>query len=352
MTLNFEDDNCLIDDSTPVPEKISNQVQANSTKILELNFGKDIEDRVKPPHFDHIKCLIQSFRFEGNQPFFEILVVEDFRCPNEVKKNFAQINLLRCLPIHCKKVNSVGLLKCDREKPNRNHHGQKDEREKYLKAAPYLPDLLRRETGEIVVVEPEQEERFANFKKKYKFQVRWIEYYLLENKEVLIELGERKEPNANEYRPGKISAMLHSVIEDIWGLAQEEKHPLCQWILSFDSPSQVWFILEAILIIKEWKTPLKSVFWLYKSERYHFKQFKQLTREDYKKITERLLEFYNEKKTLFLDQALTLTLNQLRASGVKVAHYEDFLNARRGQIYQLRQHKKRKRLKRGVCRLK
>ena len=350
MILNFDDENCLIDDSTPVPDEISYQEQANFLKILQIKVSKDTEELLKPPHIDHIKDFYLVLRFEGNQPVTEIICVEDFRCPDEIRETFARSNWLRGLPIHCKKVNGVGLLECDWQKPNPNHHGQNDKiEEKYIKAAPYLPDLLRLETNELVGVEPDQQERFANFKKNYKIQTQWIEYYLLDNNDVPIELGETKPPAANQYRPGKISAKLHKIIECIWTLAEKEEHPLCQWILSFDCPSQVWFILEAILIIKEWKNPLKSVNGLFKSERRHFKRAKKLTREDYKKKTAHLLDLYNKKKTLSLDEALTLTLNQLRVSGVRVPHYQDYLNARTGQIYQLRQPKKRKRAKRQPC---
>jgi len=336
MSLNFDDPNCRIDDSTPVPKDTHHRILTDSVKDLVSKVGKDNEKLVKLPHFDRIKYSDPIARYKENELFVETSVLEDFRCPKEVKEIFAQINQLRGSPIYCHSVKGVGLLKCDREKSKRNHQGQKNEIKKYLRAAWYFLDLLRLKTREIVVVEPEQQERLAQFKKNYRIQILWIEYYLLENDEVLIELGEKKRPTERQYRPGKISAMLHRVIEDIWALAENKKHPSCQWILSFDCPSQVWFILEVILILKEWKTPLKSGLQLYKLEMLHLKLLEELRKEDYKKITEGLLHFYNEKKTLVLNEALTFTFNQLRELGVKLSHEDDVFKARRAHANRIR----------------
>jgi len=347
MILKFDDPNCLIDDSTPVPKDTHHRILTDSVKDLVSKVGKDNENLVKLPHFDRTKYSDLIGRFDGNELFLETSVLEDFRCPNEVKEIFALINQLRRLPIYCHSVNGVGLLKCDREKSKRNHHGQKDEIKKYIRAAWYLLDLLRLKTKEIVVVEHEQQKRLAKFKKNYRIQTLWIEYYLLDNNEVLIELGEKKPPTERQYKPGKVSAMLHRVIEDIWVLAEATKHPSCQWILSFDCPSQVWLILEAILIMKEWKTPLKSGLQLYNSEMFHLKVFEQLLNEDYKEITKRLLHFYNEKKTLVLNEALTFTFNQLHELGVELFHEEDFFKARRAHANQVRKGEKGKGSKQG-----
>ncbi len=343
MNKDFDDPKTLIDDFTPVPLETLDWVTALQDKqirVVELEFGEDIQKLLKPPHFEAIKFSNSSVRVDENGITFETYVREHFSCPEEARKAFASINQVMQQPIHYKKVNGVDRLWCKGGNSNRNRKDSK-EVEKYITAANYLPDLLR-ESGSILV-KPDQQERFAQFKKKYRIQALWIEYYLLENLDVLTELG-LKPPTERQYKPGKISAKLHGLIHDVWSEAKNNKNPLCQWILAFDCPSQVWLALEAILVLQQWnKQPPKNGFQLYRAEQPILNRLRE-----YEGIKTTLL--YSDKEDenfLFLDEAFSFTLIRLLESKVELAQYKAYLQARTGQANLVRKGKKGKRSNRG-----
>ena len=367
MNKDFDDPKTLIDDFTPVALETLDWVTALQDKqirVVELEFGEDIQKLLKPPHFEAIKFSNSSVRVDENGITFKTYGREHFSCPEEARKAFASINQVRQQPIHYKKVNgveslwckggnshrkngervransNVDHLWCEGENSNRNRKDSK-EVEKYITAAKYLPDLLR-ESGSILV-KPDQQERFAQFKKKYRIQALWIEYYLLDNEDVLTELG-LKPPTERQYKPGKISAKLYELIQDMWAEAKNNKNPLCQWILTYDCPSQVWLALEAILVLQQWnKQPPKNGFQLYRAEQPILNRLRE-----YEGIKTTLL--YSDKKDenfLFLDEAFSFTLIRLLESKVELAQYKAYLQARTGQANLVRKGKKGKRSNRG-----
>ncbi len=341
MNLDFDDPNCLIDDSTPVPSKTLDWTTAlQGARIIDLKFGEDIQKVLKPPHFEAIKFSNSSIRDDENGIIIETYVREDFSCPKEVREAFAQVNQLLQQFVRYKKVDGGDYLQWYGKISNRNEYCH-SEPGKYITAAKYLPDLLR-ENGDILV-EPEQRHRFAEFKKLYKTQVLWIEYYLLENSLVLTELG-LKPPTKRQYKSGKISAMLHELIQEVWALAKN-KNSLCQWILRFDCPSQVWLVLEAIFIIRQWnrENPLKNGFQLYKSEQLILNRLREP-----KGIKATLLYSDNENENfLSLDEAFSFTLIQLLESKVVLDQLEDYCQARTGQANWVRKGETGKRSNRG-----
>ncbi len=345
MNLDFDDLNCLIDDSTPVgAEKLDwiTALQGKQIRVLELEFREDIQKLLKPPHFEAIQFSKSSIRFDENEVILETLVCEHFSCPMETREAFAAINQVRQRLIGYENVNGFDRLWCDKENPHRKRLDNQQQ-DKYIRAARYLPDLLRK-NGEILV-NFEQLERFAQFKKKYRIQALWIEYYLLGSSDVLTELG-FKPPTERQYKPGKISARLHGLIQDMWSEAENNKNPLCQWILAFDCPSQVWLALEAILVLKKWnKQPPKNGFQLYQLEQLILNPLRE-----YKGIKANLLYSHNKDENLLsLDQAFSFTLIRLLESGIELAQYYDYLNARTGQANLVRKGEKGKRSNRGFC---
>jgi len=331
MNKDFDGPKTLIDDFTPVLlEKLDwvTALQDKQIRVIELEFGEDIQKLLKPPHFEAIKFSNSSVRVDENGITFKTYGREHFSCPEDARKAFASINQVRQQPIHYKKVNGVESLWCKGENSHRkngervransnvehlwckggnSNRNCKDSKEveKYVTAAKYLPDLLR-ENGEILV-EPDQQERFAQFKREYRTQALWIEYYLLENSDILTELG-LKPPTERQYKPGKISAKLHGLIHDVWTVADNKKNSLCQWILRFNCPSQVWLALEAILLLKQWnKQPPNNGFQLYRGEQRILSRLRE-----YKKIKATLLYSENEDENfLFLDEAFSFTLIRL-----------------------------------------
>ncbi|MBD1889890.1 hypothetical protein [Coleofasciculus sp. FACHB-SPT9] len=367
MTKDFDDPKTLIDDCTPVPEETLDWVTALQGKqitVRELEFGEDIQKLLKPAHFEAIKFSNLRIGTDENGIKIEIRVREHLSCPESARKAFALINQARQQPIHYKKVNGVDRLSCKGGKPNNkdsdrakansnvarvgcngknsNRNPKKNKKaENYITAAKYLPDLLR-ENGDILV-KPDQQERFAQFKKKYRTQALWMEYYLLGSSDILIESG-LKPPTERQHKPGKISANLHGLIQDMWSEAKTQQNSLCEWILAFDCPSQAWLTLEAILLLKQWdeNTP-ENGFQLYQAEQTTLKRLRE-----FKGIKASLLYSDNEdENVLSLEEALSVTLIQLLESGVELVHYKAYMQARTAQANVARKGEKGKRSNKG-----
>ncbi len=344
MNLDFDDPNCLIDDSTPVePETLDwvTALQGQQISVEKLEFSEDIQKLLKPAHFEAIKFSPSWIRVEENGATLETYVREKVLCPKKAREAFAAINQVMQWSIRYENIDGVERLRCDQ---GNSHPKRLDSREpnKYITAARYLPDLLL-DNGSILV-KPEQQERFGEFKRKYKIQTQWIEYYLLENSSILTELG-FKCPTESQYKPGKISARLHELIHGIWFEAKNHKNPLCQWILSFDCPSQIWLAVETILVLRQWnkdKFP-KNRHQLYQSEQPILKRLRE-----HKGIKATLLYSDNEEENILsLDEAISFTLIRLLESGVELAQYKGYLKARTGQASHLRRGEKGKRSKQG-----
>ncbi|MBD1929818.1 hypothetical protein H6F74_26810 [Trichocoleus sp. FACHB-90] len=366
MKKDFNDPKTLIDDCTPVPKQtldLTTALQGKQVTVRELKFGKDFQKLVKPPHFDAIQFLNSTMGVEENRFRIETHLCEHFSCPESARKAFASINQLRHLRIHYRKDNGVDHLSCQRGKPNnkdsdrasanknvdrvgckeKNSNGNSKDREEenYITAAKYLPDLLRK-NGDILV-KSDQQEIFAQFKKTYKTQALWIEDYLLLRPGTPTESGS-KPPTERQYRPGKISAKLHELIKDMWAEAIINQNSLCKWILAFDCPSQAWLTLEAILLLEDLEehTP-KNGFQLYKAEQATLKRLRE-----YEGIKVSLLYSDNEDENfLYLKDAFSVTLIQLLESGVELAEYQAYLNAKTGEANAARKGEKGKRSNKG-----
>ncbi|MBD2001702.1 MULTISPECIES: hypothetical protein [Cyanophyceae] len=366
MKKDFNDPKTLIDDCTPVPEETLDWVTALQGKqitVRELEFGEDIHKLLKPPHFDAIQFLNSRMRVEENRITIETSVREHFSCPESARKAFASINQLRDLAIRYRKVNGVDRLWCKRgnsdsknsdrasanknvdrvgcKEKNSNGNPKDREEENYITAAKYLPDLLRK-NGDILV-KPDQQERFAKFKKAYRTQALWIEYYLLESSGIVTDSG-FKPPTERQYRPGKISAKLHELIQDMWAEAKINQNSLCKWILAFDCPSQAWLTLEAILLLNQWnEQPPKNGLQLYQAEQATLKQLREP-----EGIKASLRYSDNEDENfLFLDEAFSVTLIQLLKSRVGLAQCQDYLKVRTAQANGARKGEKGKRSNKG-----
>ena len=113
---------------------------------------------------------------------------------------------------------------------------------------------------------------------------------------------------------------------------------------AFDCPSQVWLALEAIFVLKQWdKQPPKNGFQLYQAEQPILNRLRE-----YEGIKATLLYSDNEhENVLFLDKAFSFTLIRLLESGVELAQYQDYLDARTGQANLVRKGRTRKRSNRG-----
>ncbi|MBD1933710.1 MULTISPECIES: hypothetical protein [Cyanophyceae] len=338
-------------------------LQGKQVTVRELKFGEGFQKLVKPPHFDAIQFLNSMMGVDENTITMEASVGEHFSCPESARKAFASINQLRHLTIDYKKVNGVDHLWCKREnsdsnnsdrasanknvdrvgckEKNSNGNSKDREEENYITAAKYLPGLLR-ENGDILV-KSDQQEIFAQFKKAYRTQALWIEHYRLGSSDILTESG-FKPPTERQYRPGKISAKLHELIQDMWAEAQINQNSLCKWILAFDCPSQAWLTLEAILLLNQWDehTP-KNGFQLYQAEQATLKRLREP-----EGIKVSLLYSDNEKENfLFLKDAFFVTLIQLLKSGVELAEYQAYLNAKTGEANAARKGEKGKRSNKG-----
>jgi hypothetical protein len=344
MNFNFDDPNWLINDYTPLPSEILlNEVtalQPQRIKVLKLELGEDILKDLRSSRFATIQFFNSSVRVDQNGITIETYGREYSSCPKEAKEAFAVINQVMWRPIRYKKDNGVDYLWCNE---GSSHGNRKDSQkaEKYITAAKDLPDLLRENRQ--LLVESAQQERFIQFKRQYRTQALWIEYYLLESSDTLTELGEKR-PTERQYKPGKISAKLHGLIQDMWAEATNNKNPLCQWILAFDCPSQVWLALEAILVLQQWdKGPPKNRFQLHQAEQHILKRLREYTGI---KVT----SLYSDKEDenfFFLDEAFSFTLIRLLESGVELAQYQDYLDARTGQANLVRKGRTRKRSNRG-----
>lgn len=153
--------------------------------------------------------------------------------------------------IHCR--SSDRYLWCDWADPERQHNDGLEDTKKYVQAFRYLPNLLLR-CGKISL-KPDPYTRkkvFDLFVSSYRTRSLWLDYYLLHDLTALAEL-KFKPPRKREHTPGKVSAKRLELVKDVWVAAEVYKNPVCQWILSYDSPAQVWFGLSALWLEKQWK---------------------------------------------------------------------------------------------------
>jgi hypothetical protein len=313
MNIDFTDPNLLIDDFAFPESSDKHRTQLKALK-LPKHLQNDLFLQTGGTEFQNA-----SIQLEGNSITIEAFVLE--RYPQQARDAFLLANKMKHRHIRYKKDGENDYLWCDLVFPSRIHSDEKIERQIYLSSAKYLPSLLQ-EYGKIVV---KSEKRFANFKKNYRIQNLWIEYYLLGETEALVELGFQR-PKQNQYRPGKMAAKLHNLIQDIWSEAKVYKNRVCEWILSYGSPDIVWFILELFAICKQWNSIPKNGYQLYKTEKPIINRLKHHEGKGVSLI-------YSEEAENFmaLDQALSFTIFRLLEIGKEPSHYQEYLQARIGQ---------------------
>jgi hypothetical protein len=316
MNFDFNDPNLLIDDFLALESSDKSQPRLKKLEVPKcIQYYLFLETGAT--EFQNTAIQLE----ENSIISIKAFVLE--RCPKQAREAFLKANEMKSRSIRYKKNGENDYLYCDWASPNRNHPKGTIERQKYLNSAKYLPALLR-EYGELVV-EFRKEKRFANFKKNYRIQNLWIEYYLLGATEVLTELG-FKRPRQNQYKPGKMAAKLHNLIQDIWFEAKVNRNPLCKWILNYDSPDLVWFILEIFAICKQWNSIPKNGHQLYKTEESTINRLKYYEGKSVSLI-------YSEENENFmnLDQAVDFTVLRLLEMGKELSHHKEYLQARTGQ---------------------
>lgn len=85
----------------------------------------------------------------------------------------------------------------------------------------------------------------------------WLEYYLL-NDTTLLEKLNLDPPEDTEYKPGKVEAKQYMYICELFREAQNsekmlsKKRYLCNWLLTYSSPAQIWFGLQVHHMKGEW----------------------------------------------------------------------------------------------------
>ena len=136
------------------------------------------------------------------------------------------------------------------------------ELKRYLKAYRFILNLLLR-SGEIEIFnKPSKVEIAFDILNASIGQTSiWLEYYLLDNEEQLEKLN-LTPPKKREYKPGKVAAKQYEYIKELSEKPTEkpiksqkellEKRYLCNWLLTYSSPAQIWFGLQVHHIKEAW----------------------------------------------------------------------------------------------------
>jgi len=123
----------------------------------------------------------------------------------------------------------------------------------YVEARAELPSLslryLRQEqvTGNLSSVM--QLRVYKKFQTTYRIMSQWLEFLLLHKQEVLPELRFTNKKHLE--RLAKHSASLYQLIQELWSRAEVYQDNLCEWVLHYDSPAQIWFDVEACLCVED-----------------------------------------------------------------------------------------------------
>ena len=178
------------------------------------------------------------------------IVKPEQKCPDFAITAWTNWNDVASKEIHCR--SSDKNLWCDWAAPERQHNDGLEDTKKYVQAFRYLPNLLLR-CGKISL-KPDPYTRkkvFDLFVSSYRTRSLWLDYYLLHDLTALAEL-KIKPPRKREHAPGKVTAKRLELVKDVWVAAAVYNNPVCQWILNYDSPAQIWFGLSALWLEKQW----------------------------------------------------------------------------------------------------
>lgn len=219
---------------------------------------------------------------------------------------------------------------CKWKDPNKKHISGTDEVRRYIEGYKYVySSLLSLGFLPDYYLSTEKQKIYDLLADNRRYSGKWLEYYLLNNLEVLLELG--KKPRKRQHVPGKIGARLYEMIQDLWASAIVDKNPHSQWMLAYDSPAQIWFIKGVYHSLWEWKraitpgaTPSSSSFC--ESERVVVQQLKNSS-----------TPLLPREKELTLPEALDYTTMLLRQKNSKInGRFDTYLNARTAQANSLR----------------
>lgn len=180
----------------------------------------------------------------------ELIVKSDPKCPDSAIAACNDWCEMADKEIHYR--SSDRHFPCDWAFPKRQYNDGPEDTKKYVKAFRYLPHLLLRCGRISLKADPYNRKKlFDLFVSSYRTQSLWLDYYILHDRTALAEL-KFKTPRNREYTPGRVTAKRFALIEDVWAAAEVDTNPVCQWILNYDSPAQVWFGLSASWLEKQW----------------------------------------------------------------------------------------------------
>ena len=171
----------------------------------------------------------------------------------------------------------------------------------------------------------------------------WLKYYLL-NDTTLLEKLNIDPPGDTQYKPGKVEAKQYMYICELFREAQNsEKMPskkryLCNWLLTYSSPAQIWFGLQVHHMKGEWikkNTPgaVESKDTAFKNEKKTLETIEEkLLSSEEKKLEQTCLELIKDENAedLTLDRAFeftTIKFQELYESD----SYPEFIEARRAK---------------------
>lgn len=154
-----------------------------------------------------------------------------------------------------------GKIWADWEKPKDKHLiDGLEEVKTYVKALAELPSLVLRylrEKGIKIKLSTFKQRRVCKkLQPTYKIKSQWLEFLLLHNQDLLLELTFTSKKHLE--RIGKHSASLYHLIQAIWARAVVDRDELCQWVLHYDSPAQILFDVEASWCVEDMLCTMKS----------------------------------------------------------------------------------------------
>ena len=257
-------------------------------------------------------------------------------CPDSAIKAWDAWSKVADQPIYYRR--SDGYIRCDWTTPDRQHNDGLEDAKKYVKAFRYLPNLLLRSSKISLKPNPDTcrsaldvRNAFDMLQTGRRKKALWLEYYVLHDLTALTELG-FKFPRKRQYVPGKVTAALFDFVKEVWVAAKVDNNPICQWLLSYDSPAQVWFGLSASWLEKEWNRIITPGATQRKSEWYEEKLLVLKALDNCRGIK---INFSN-KEILSFHEAFAITQIMLRQSGFISPGYYRYLDAHRGEINYVR----------------
>lgn len=117
----------------------------------------------------------------------------------------------------------------------------------YVKALAELPNLVLRHFRvkkiKTNTTKPNEEFICKRQQLTHKIQSQWLDYFLLHNQTVLLEL---KSADKKLLKPkSKLSRRSFECIKELWDKSYCDQNKTCHWVLHFDSPAHLWFAVEA-----------------------------------------------------------------------------------------------------------